>query len=108
MTSLLQFTGKIHKDKGVGLEGYLSETYSDGVTNGKPRETFTCGICQKEHPVLYRFYRKPKGLFGHWVVFEFNGEEQVPDLSVPIWLTRIPRGAVKLEPSIASGRWHST
>jgi hypothetical protein len=45
---------------------------------------------------LYRFYRRPAGMFGVWVVFRYNGKDNVPDLSVPISLHKLPRDAKPL------------
>jgi len=45
---------------------------------------------------LYRVWRKPRGMFGCWVVFKYNGAEHVPDLSVPIAVFKLPRDAEPL------------
>jgi len=45
---------------------------------------------------LYRIWRKPRGMFGCWVVFQYNGKEQVPDLSIPIAVHKLPRDAEPL------------
>ena len=103
MSSLLQHRGRINR-QGVGLVGY----HSNPGTYGKPNEEYNCAQCGRTHPVLYEFFRKPRGMFGQWVVFMYNGKEQVPDLSVPIWLDRIPRGARKMEEEEASNYWHSS
>ncbi len=55
------------------------------------------------NPHLWHFYRRPIGMLGCWVIFEYNGQDQVPDLSVPISLFKMPRDAKKLtdEESVA-------
>lgn len=47
-------------------------------------------------PQLYRCWRKPVGMFGCWVVFRYNGTENVPDLSCPISTLQLPRDAKPL------------
>ena len=105
MTSLLQHSGRISKP-GVELEGYLTD---DGTWNSDTVEFVDCDVedCRwDEHPQLYRFWRKPRGLFGHWVVFHINGEEKIPDLSHPMTLARVPRGARRLSAAENSEAWH--
>ena len=102
MSSLMQFNGRIDR-RGVGLIGYHSEKDS----YGKPLHEYRCKTCERFHPVLYEFFRKPRGMFGCWVVFMFNGREQVPDLSTPIWLDAIPRGSRRMVEKEASNYWHT-
>lgn len=102
MSSLLQFKGKISPQKGVGLEFYLVGP------NGEELELDICPICGEKHPRLYRFWRKPAGLFGHWVVFRYLGKEQIPDLSVPLDLERKPRGSEQLPLTESCQCWHRT
>ena len=102
MSSLLQHRGKID-ERGVGLLGYLAKKNS----YGKPLEEYLCSKCGRKHPKLYEFFRKPRGMFGCWVIFMFNGREQVPDLSVPIWLDEVPRGSRLMDEREASEYWHS-
>jgi len=115
MSSLLQFSGEIKNGK-VGLQFYLcpSETVLElGIARkrmiyGAPMlEPVPCTKCGKNHEQLYIAFRKPAGMWGHWVVFRYNGEEHVPDLSIPIAVDRIPRGARKLSPEENAEVWHS-
>ena len=103
MSSLLQHKGKVNH-QGVGLIGY-KQISPDSY--GKPAEEYTCETCGRNHPVLYEFFRKPRGMFGCWVVFMYNGKEQVPDLSTPLWLDNIPRGSRKMSKLEATDYWHS-
>ncbi len=92
MSSLLQFNGAI-SSRGVRLEACI-----DGG------DTYTCKKCNKQHDVVYGFWRKPCGQFGAWVQFRINGKIHAPDLSVPItvgfksWhsLHKLPRDAKPL------------
>ena len=123
MSSLLQFTGKTGR-KGVQLQAYKVDrvwtkgsydyrrnlfpysspftitvrtwSYSDVESEPQPCQ------CGRKHPKLYGFWRKPCGMLGHWVVFRIDGEECVPDLSVPIQLRKLPRDARELPLEI----WH--
>ena len=114
-TSLLQFNGKIDK-RGVQLqfvlvgEGRLCR-YDDieyiSYSLAKPIDTFDdCPICGKTHSHIYLAYRKPAGVFGHWVVFRYLGEEHVPDLSIPIRVPRPPRGSVRCDELESARIWH--
>ena len=124
MSSLLQFSGKMGH-RGVQLQAYRVErawkcgsfsyrrnlfpdaspytvtirtwSYADHET-----ETEACPQCGREHPKLYGFWRKPRGMFGCWVIFQYNGEKRIPDLSVPIQMQKLPRDARPL-PIIV---WH--
>lgn len=102
MSSLLQFSGAVNT-KGVGLEFYLTDT---GKTLGNDTEPVSCMKCEKHHAQLYVAFRKPKGMCGCWVVFEYNGEEHVPDLSVPIAVGKVPVGARKLNAEENAEYWH--
>jgi hypothetical protein len=57
------------------------------------------------NPHLWHFYRRPKGMFGCWVVFEYNGKDHAPDLSVPISLFKMPRDAKKLTDAESVAHW---
>jgi hypothetical protein len=107
MSSLMQFNGKIDK-KGVHLEFYLVEkketTY--GWKTVKEMEPVICSVCGKEHPRLYTVARKPKGMCGCWVVFRIDGDDVVPDLSVPMRLEKMPYGAKRLTDQESSELWH--
>lgn len=111
MSSLLQFRGQIDRNKGVGLEAYLVRkeftlpslpTYFEKVAT----ELVTCSDCGRKHAQLYRFYRKPRGMFGCWVVFHWAGEDHVPDLSCPMDLEKLPRDAKRLSPEENAIAWH--
>lgn len=120
MSSLLQMRGKNRTDRrrGVKLEFVLEEDYQFPVGEPGTRDYYEvtlkrdvgpmvpCHICGKEHPQIYTAWRKPKGMLGHWVVFTFNGDDHVPDLSIPIGVYKIPRGAAKLSPEENSEAWH--
>ena len=105
MSSILQFSGQVGR-RGVRLEfcrGFLPwETERRFVY----REPVPCVTCGKDHGQLYVAWRKPCGMFGPWIVFRYNGEEHVPDLSIPIDVDRIPRGARLLSAEENSAAWH--
>jgi hypothetical protein len=116
--SYLQFGGPITRQRGFGLTFYLVNPVSriigqraDGSTYGyetdEDAECEVCAECGKTHPVLYRAWRKPAGQWGAWTVFRYNGDEHVPDLSVPIRVSTLPRGAVRLSADEAARYWHS-
>jgi hypothetical protein len=110
MTALLQFRGRTDRKKGAELIGYLVAEILKGThvkyKSKEPAELIGCTICKQKHPQMYAFWRKPAGAWGHWVVFRYNGEEHVPDLSIPIRLKKVPRGSRKLTPEENSERWH--
>lgn len=105
MSSLLRFNGRIDR-RGVGLlfmvaddtKTEYNEIYSD---------TFTCPVCGEKHIRLYEAFRKPRGMWGHWVVFAYNGEEHVPDLSLPIDVERLPKGCRVLSDEECHKYWKS-
>jgi hypothetical protein len=74
---------------------------SEPVKLTRPDGTVT--TCAK----LYRIWRKPVGMWGCWVVFRWNGEEHVPDLSVPIGVDKLPRDAEALTDDEAAKYWFS-
>ncbi len=113
MTSLLQFTGTIGAD-GVHLMFYLvgpdepprwRGDYTHTSTD--PQDMYKCAECTRQHPVIYTAARKPCGLFGPWVQFRYLGKVQVPDLSTPIRVPRLPRGAKRMTNEDATRYWHS-
>jgi hypothetical protein len=106
MSSMLQFKGETSYKKGVRLEFVLRRP--DAAWNDPPEEPVLCGICGKEHERIHVAWRKPAGMWGPWVVFRYNGEEHVPDLSIPISVDKIPRGAVPLEDAQNDSSWHRT
>lgn len=109
-TALLQHRGQVTR-KGVGLEVYLTHKVYPmpslpGYYENVELESVACVQCGKGHPQLYRFFRKPAGTFGCWVVFRYNGEEHVPDLSCPMNIEKLPRDAQKLTPDENAAVWH--
>tara|TARA_R110000772_G_scaffold249530_2_gene363919 strand:+ start:66413 stop:66745 length:333 start_codon:yes stop_codon:yes gene_type:complete len=110
MSSLLQFNGE-YSNKGVGLMGYLQEKVEGEILEA-PSETFICKECKMPHSKIYQFFRKPKGMFGNWVVFRYNKLDHVPDLSTPITFSKsrgekLPRDAKPLSEDYCSKYWHS-
>ena len=105
MSSLLQFNGTISK-KGVHLETYKCKRLDD-FPYREDLETYKCNVCGREHPHIYIFIRKPIGMCGCWVVFRWNNEEHVPDLSCPFGLEKMPRDAKRLNEEESSKIWHS-
>jgi hypothetical protein len=105
MSSLLQFRGDVSA-RGVGLQFVLRE--SDAGWNDPPLEEVLCTICGGWHERIHIAYRKPCGMFGPWVVFRYNGEKHVPDLSIPISTDRLPRDAQPLSDAENAEAWHSS
>lgn len=108
MSSLLQFGGEIGK-KGVRLEfvkSYIPWGECHQFCKPQEGESVPCSVCNEEHPQLYVAWRKPRGMFGVWVVFQYNGQEQVPDLSIPIDVEKLPRDARPLSLEENSQAWH--
>jgi hypothetical protein len=113
MSSLLQFNGQLSRNRGVGLEMYLEREIEQPELNLPnyrkkiPAEPpIPCEKCGRSHIQLYRVWRKPVGMFGCWVVFRYNGEEHIPDLSCPFGVPTLPRGAEKLSPADNAIAWH--
>lgn len=104
MTSLMQFQGTV-SNRGVGLQFVLRQEGADW--NAPPEEPVHCTICGKDHERIHVAYRKACGMWGPWVVFRYNGEKHVPDLSIPISVDRIPRGAQPLSDEENARVWHS-
>ena len=109
MSSLLQFNGTVD-ERGVGLLFYLvgkgEPSYSDPVetiarTDDRPPGSFP------RHPVLYRAFRKPVGMLGCWVQFRYLGRVNAPDLSLPVAVDTVPRGAVRLTDEEIATYWQS-
>ena len=127
MSSLLQHSGRIDRSRGVELLVYLEhkeQWKAKDETNVFPAYGNWGERCDisfhrvdsepvqlewngKKHivPKLYRIWRKPAGMFGCWVVFRINGTEQVPDLSCPIGLPKLPRDAEALTNAEAIEAW---
>lgn len=104
MSSLLQFNGRVDS-KGVHIQAYKVD--SEPWYQAKEEFLFFCPKCKRQHPRLFIFARKPRGMFGPWVVFRFNGRDQVPDLSCPIALSVLPRDAQSLSLKESMEIWHS-
>ena len=56
-------------------------------------------------PRLYRIWRKPVGMMGPWVGFKISDETSYPDLSCPIGLFVLPKGAKLLTTEEAVAAW---
>lgn len=117
MSSLLQHDGEINR-RGVWIKAtrvHYGVMPGEGYHRTHDAELYVkpCTICGKHHAALYKFPRKPCGMFGCWVQFRINGSVQVPDLSVPMSFDgtckaqQIPRDAVMLDVEAASKFWHS-
>lgn len=118
MSSLLQHDGEITR-KGVWIKCtrvHYGVMPGEGYHRTHDAELYVkpCPTCGKHHPVVYKFARKPAGMLGCWVVFRINGNEQVPDLSVPMSFDgtckkqQPPRDSVMLSVDEAAKYWHST
>jgi len=110
----MQFSGKV-SSQGVHLvaqkmpAGYPHNRNGDVLHSGhmeSPEIEFTCPTCGRKHGLLHTFIRKPRGMCGCWVVFQYNGEEHVPDLSVPLSLDRLPKDAVAMTEAESAEYWH--
>ena len=104
----MHFRGQVEK-QGVGLEFYLVD--SEPWYRADEVELVECSVCSTDavtrtHPQIHRVYRKPAGVFGPWVVFRYNGDKHVPDLSHPIAIVKLPRGAERLSAEENSETWH--
>lgn len=126
--SSLQFNGQI-SNQGVHLQAYQttpsqkymeSEIYPAGAIGPKNRiyylaDSETCGDTTdgifmpdgKFYPRIWTFVRKPRGMFGCWVVFWFNGKENVPDLSCPMGLFKLPKDAKPMDNETCIKTWKS-
>ena len=115
MSSLLQFGGKCDK-RGVRLEFYrttpntddianLGPIYSDSPTSGHDTDCIYMPGGKKLNRI-WTAYRKPRGMFGCWVVFRINGTEQVPDLSCPIATFDLPRDVKPLPIAECIAAWN--
>jgi len=111
MSSLLQFGGKCANGK-VHLEFYqiVKVPWIVGDLKGLTQDKDTDGIFLpggKWYPRIWTAPRKPKGMFGCWAVFEYNGKDNVPDLSCPIAETKLPRDAKPIPIDECIARWKS-
>lgn len=104
MSSLMQFDGRINS-KGVGLICMLDsgKSYKER-DEGNPHNAKEM-IEGTNLPVLYEFFRKPVEMWGAWVVFRYLGEEHAPDLSIPLTLNELPRGATRIPDQAALRYW---
>lgn len=123
MSSLLQHHGGRSADGKIELICYLVdkgekwERYNgpDAYDPSPHSTTFTDYREQVElqrkdgsksmQPALYRFYRKPADMCGCWVGFRYLGEVHYPDLSVPIQLFELPKGAERLTDDEMADYW---
>ena len=108
MSSLLQFRGEVTR-KGVVLEMYRTREnprYSGSAICGDIIDEVMCPTCQKTHARLYKVTRKPLGMFGCWVVFRWNNETHVPDLSHPIAVFTLPKDAKPVSDEENATMWH--
>lgn len=106
MSSLLQFNGRIVGGKvGLLFQKIEKEPWA-GITREVNHDNFICSLCGKDHPRLYEAFRRPAGMFGHWVIFRFNGGEHVPDLSLPISVEKLPRDAKMVLQEETEKFWH--
>ena len=107
MSSLLQHPGRV-TSKGVGLIMTLVKSAEPGTDGyAEPVHERWCDVCSKHHEQLYEVFRKPVGMLGQWVLFHYNGERHAPDLSVPIMVTKLPRGAREFSSYEAENYWHA-
>lgn len=105
MSSLLQHRGNITR-KGVGLVMYLVAPDEHGNPTWDGIEHIPCDCKWGKHEQVYEVFRKPVGMLGCWVQFRLNGEVIVPDLSIPIKVTKLPRDARKMDPEEVKEYWH--
>src|ERR1017187_2332385 len=118
MSSLLQFNGQISREKGVGLLFYRVEKGPDWEKYNGPdayepspeSSTFADPVefvPETKLPILYRAWRKPRGMWGCWVMFQYNGKLRAPDLSVPISILKLPKDAKRLTDEECISYWES-
>ncbi len=131
MSSLLQFNGRVNSH-GVHLQAYQttpSQKYMDYPVydhsiSAEPigtrrdyylKDSEMCGDATdvifmpdgSVLPRLWTFARKPKGMFGCWVVFRYNGKDHVPDLSSPQGMFKLPRDARPMSITETIKTWKS-
>lgn len=107
VTSIYQSNQPV-TNKGIGILCYLYDP-DKHFPDDDAIEPYQCEVCHKTHPQLYRFFRKPAGIMGHWVGFRINGSLEFPDLSIPMYfkIGTLPRDAVKFSNTESSKEWHS-
>lgn len=69
-------------------------------------EEMECPRCGKMHDSLWTIRRVLVDTMGHFPVFRINGEEHVPDMSLPHHVDRLPRDAKKIESEEFARLWH--
>lgn len=110
MSSLLQFDGEIRRNQhGRGVVGlqFIRRRKLDEYPYGEDIDPpVPCSICGKDHPQVGVAFRRPRGMFGCWVQFQYNGEMHVPDLSVPIDVEKWPVGTKVLNATENARVWH--
>jgi hypothetical protein len=129
VSSLLQFNGRTDPKRGVRLmfyhvtesQKFIEYPQPDGTVqrNYYLKGSESCGdetdvIIYRDdkgrrciQPRIWTAWRKPCGMFGCWVVFRYNGEEHVPDLSVPIATFKLPRDAQPMPIAECIAYWKS-
>jgi hypothetical protein len=103
--NLLQSNFRTSRQQGVRLEFTL---HAEGICYKPALEPLVpCAICGGAHEQIRVAWRKPAGTWGAWTVFRYLGTKHVPDLSLPITIPRLPKGARKLTQQENSDTWHS-
>lgn len=112
MSSLLQFNGAMRRNKKgygeVGLE-FVRVRQKPGGQNWEMEDAdprVPCSICGKAHLQVGVAFRRPVGMLGCWVQFQYLGAIHAPDLSVPIDVLEWPKGTEVLSPEENSKLWH--
>ncbi len=131
MSSLLQFNGR-SDNRGVHIQCYQttpSQKFLDFPVYDYSKSAEPIGtrrdyphkdseICGDETDVIFMpdgshmariwtFARKPKGMFGCWVVFRYNGKDHVPDMSCPQGMFKLPRDARPMTIAETINTWKS-
>jgi hypothetical protein len=122
MSSLLQFEGKYRRSPRhpwlteIGLEfvRYVDDRHFQEMMYLKKKSIddcyldpkVECTICGKSHPQIGVAYRRPRGMLGCWVQFQYLGSLHSPDLSVPISVPEWPKGTYILNQQENSENWH--
>ena len=107
----MQFNGPMRKNPrtGYGEVGLIFVLVSETTDTGFPwpvdRDTYKCP-CGKTHARIGIAYRRPRGMLGCWVQFQYNGQMHAPDLSVPISVEKYPLGTVMMSDEESSKYWH--
>lgn len=107
MSSLMQHDGEYAGNRVVLKACRVTHENKYGLADAWEQYRETCPVCGKCHAVIYTFARRPVGMWGCWAEFRINGEVQVPDLSIPMDLVRLPRDAEPMTFDRAVKYWHS-